>query len=232
MILKTIIKLSVVLTLAGFNGVGCAPQRANALRDDKPLTVGLVGVSYRPNGRIGIGTTYSGSAETNEKMSESSSGASGIISISGKPAEKEPAFAERDVTSSYSVFSPFAHYYPIDTSAFFVGIGASIMSSRSKYNEETTGHTALAPEYTEIDVKRNATYLAVPVGWAWIWESGFSLSLDFGPRFRVSSSSSYGNDGSAGSVAVDKRDTTKEYLDNREPVMAVGGANTIIGWSF
>lgn len=228
---KTIIRLSVVLTLAGMNGVGCAPQRANAVRDDKPLTVGLVGVSYRPTGKIGLGTTYAGSGETNEKMSESSSGAGGIISFNSKPDENETSYKERDVKTSYSVISPFAHYYPIDTSAFFVGVGASILSARSKFDEHTTGSTSLAPEYTEVEYKTNATYVSVPVGWAWIWESGFSLSLDFGPRFRVNASSSYGNDGSAGSVAADKRDASKEYLDNRVPVMAIGG-NSIIGWSF
>lgn len=231
MISKTICRLAVVSTLAGFNGVGCAPQRANAVRDDKSLTVGLVGVSYRPTGKIGIGTTYAGSGETNEKMSESSSGAGGIISFNSKAEEKETAFDSRDVKTSYSVISPFAHYYPIDTSAFYVGLGASMLSSRSKFNEETSGSTELAPEYTEVDFKTNATYVAVPLGWAWIWESGFSLSLDFGPRFRVNASSSYGNDGSSNSVAADKRDASKEYLDNRVPVMAIGG-NSIIGWSF
>lgn len=222
-------RLSFLTAVSLLAGIGCAPSRARAVRDDKSLTLGYVGVSYRPTGKISVGTSYRGSAETTTKMNNGSAGMSSFTVSSGR---NEEAYANRDIKTSYSVISPFVHLYPSDTSAFYIGLGASMYSSRSEFGEETTADsTTLAPAYTEVDYQTKANYIGAPVGWAWIWESGFSFSLDFGPRFRLNQSTSYGNDGSAAGVDAEKRNETKEYLDSRMPVVAMGG-NGIIGWSF
>lgn len=224
---RIIQRLLFLLAVSQF-ALACAPSRAKAVREDKSLTLGYVGMSYRPTGKISVGTTYSGSAETTSKMTDVSDGMGGLTVSSGR---NETAYADRDVKTSYSVISPFVHYYPSDTSAFYIGLGASLYSSRSEFGEETANSTTLAPEYTDVDYQTKANYIGAPVGWAWIWESGFSFSLDFGPRFRVDQSTSYGNDGSSSDVDAAKRDETKDYLDSRRPVVAMGG-NGIIGWSF
>ena len=71
----------------------------------------------------------------------------------------------------------------------------------------------------------------MPVGFAWIWESGFSLTLDVGPRARVSRTAEVTRDGHDEGVSAKERSSTLNTLDSLEPRITYGGAG-IIGWSF
>jgi len=122
-------------------------------------------------------------------------------------------------------------YFPWSTSAFFVGIGGSLHRATYRFAEDTETSTNLAPSSTDVSYDVNSSYVGVPAGWAWIWESGFSLGLDFGPRFRVRREIAYRNDGTTGGVDSEKRDNTVATLDSLERPVNWGGTG-IIGWSF
>jgi hypothetical protein len=208
----------------------CAPERARAVREDKSLTLGLPGASFRPTGKISIGTTlgYAHRAKTTINNTETGMGA---IDITPDDDSADLDEDERELYTSNVTVSPFVHVYPWDSSAFFFGGGISYSKSNYRFSEERMDSTALAPTYTDVAYDSTSTYVGVPVGWAWIWESGFSLTLDVGPRFRVSRTQEMRDDGEASGVNSQSRDRTVETIDSLENPVTLGGSG-IIGWSF
>ena len=200
----------------------CAPERAMAIRQDKSLTLGLPGASFRPNGKVGIGSTFAWGTSDSTVTPKAQDG----TTLVSTPAN------DRLVTTKETQISPFVQYFPWDTSAFFVGAGASYRMSKLSYDETRTGSTGLAPSYTGVAYNRNSTYASVPLGWAWIWNSGFSLTFDFGPRVRVSQSTSYTKNGAGDGVDADQRDRTVKAINQSESFANLGGGSGMIGWSF
>ena len=207
--------------------VGCAPNNARAIREDRSFTLGLPGVAYRPNGSVALGTTI-GSSKDKQKLNTAEDG---IEAVTNKASDENKVAFEREVEGRSFTVSPFFHYYPWDDSAFFIGLGGSYTSTKYTYAEETEGSTALAPTFTEVAYNSNTSYVGAPIGWAWIWENGITVSLDFGPRVLVSQSGSYKNDGLAGEVNEEKRDRTTEVIESVESPVTFGGSG-IIGYSF
>lgn len=205
----------------------CAPTNAEAIRKDKSLTLGLPGASFRPSGSVGIGFTGSHTAEQKTTVDNSKSGFASITAVK----KDENPDAQREVTASTYSISPFVQYFPFATSAFFVGAGATFNRAYYKYDEETVDSTSLNPQYGEVNYETRSTYVGVPVGWAWIWTPGFSLTLDFGPRARITHTSAVSRDGSAQNVSSNERDKTTQTIDSLEPKYTLGGSG-IIGWSF
>lgn len=208
----------------------CAPERAEAIREDKSLTLGLPGASYRPTGKLGVGVT--GSYGHREKMTVNTK-ERGVTALAVNFDTNRPSTLEGDkeIDASHTTINPFVQYFPWSTSAFFVGVGGSFYHATYRFEEETEGSTNLAPSYTGVSYDINSTYIGVPAGWAWIWESGFSLGLDFGPRFRVNRDIAYRNDGASSGVNRGKRDETVATIDSLERPVNWGGTG-IIGWSF
>lgn len=209
----------------------CAPSRAKAIREDKLVTVGYPGAVFRPNGKIAVGATFAAMTDHKGGMEDATSGP-GVLGISSRSAEqrKEISDDKREVKHSLFALHPSVMYFPKDDSAFFIGAGGSYMSSKYKFSEETSGFTSLAPSYADIEYETKATYIGVPVGWAWIWENGVSLTLDVGPRVRMSRSTTYSDDGAAASVDPKKRDQTAKLLDTGESRVGLG--SLFFGYSF
>lgn len=209
----------------------CAPERARAMREDKAFSLGApivfsAALSYRPTGKFGVG--LAGSA-LNDRKSTIDASKTGIaaVSVSNDTAETD----KRELSTSSYEINPFVQIFPWDSSAFFLGVAGAYRNARYRYQEETEASTTLAPAYTAIKYETTSSYVGVPVGWAWIWGSGFSLSFDFGPRFRVNKEQDLANDGATSGVSTTKRDHTIGIIDDLEPKVAWGGSS-LIGWSF
>ena len=221
---------AVLIVFVAMAATHCAPERAAAVRQDKALTLGLPGASFRPNGKISIGSTigYANKAKTTIDNTENGMGA---IVITPSKDDDAAAEDERELYTSYLNVSPFVHYYPWDSSAFFFGGAVSYNKTSYRFAEERMESTSLAPSYTDVSYDSTSMYVGAPVGWAWIWESGFSLTLDFGPRFRVNRNQAMKEDGEADGVNRQTRDKTIETIDSLESPIALGGSG-IVGWSF
>ncbi len=221
--------LAVLSCVAALSTFACAPEHASKVRQDKSLTLGLPGVSYRPNGKIGVGVTAGAASNQKQTVDNSKTGLSSVIGSSNDANSDEAD--QRQVVSSFVQISPFVQYFPWDTSAFFVGVGGTYYRGSYKFNEEKVDSTSLNPQFAEVDYQTRSNYIGVPLGWAWIWESGFSLTLDFGPRARVSRSAELTKDGKDEGVSSSERDKTVSTIDSLEPKYTYGGSG-IIGWSF
>jgi hypothetical protein len=198
---------------------GCAPERAHAVREARNVTLGLPGVSYRPRGSYSLGATFATNPRSVDTVFNEQGGDSVI-------EENEI----RSVESRYGSISPFLQVFPWETSAFMIGLGATVEQRRYRFNEEVVGSTALAPQFSEVEYGVQNIYVGVPVGWAWIWESGFSFTLDVGPRWRVSRTmSGYTERGTVDEAKFTVTDTA--LADKVETAIQYGGSG-ILGYSF
>ena len=207
----------------------CAPTQARGLREARPFTVALLGVAARPNGNVGAGVAL---GYTGDKSFAVKSGDSGI-----KARLKPDNFADDDARvinqKSATTISPFVHFYPMVSSAFFLGAGASYTKSRYGFKEHNTEYS-VSSQTTDVEYEKTLVYARMPVGWAWIWNNGFSLTLDFGPALLMSRNGHYnsGGDGMSG-VDIAKRDSTRDTVESLDPKFRViDGINTMIGYSF
>lgn len=218
------LKRAALLALLPLAAAHCAPERARAIREDRSLTLGWpIGVSYRPTGKVGIGTRFTAISDEKVKVENTDKGTSTLIAFTD-------GSTSRDVTHSQTNISPFVQVFPWDTSAFFVGGSGSYRRATYKYDEEVAGWSA-APTYTNVSYQNTSTYVGAPVGWAWIWTPGFSLTLDAEPRWRAARSTSYSNNGEGNQVNVAQRDSTKHAIDGTESAFELG-LDFLIGWSF
>jgi hypothetical protein len=208
--------------------VNCAPERARAVREDKSLTLGLPGVTYRPHGKIGVGVTMAGISEAKTKIDTQDSGIKSSIVSSDDKSDHPDAI--RDVKQSNVDVNPYVQFFPFDTSAFFIGLQGTYQRAWYEFEEERSDSTSLAPTYTDVKYRTKSNYLGVQAGWAWIWESGFSMGVQAGPRVRVSHQGEYANEGD--DVNTDKRDKTVETIDSLEQGVRLSTGLGIIGWSF
>lgn len=208
---------SVLLVLASIVFPSCATDEASKFREEKPFTVGLTGVQYRPNKNLGIGIGSS-LGSTERKLCESffcssSDQEKGLEFTSGKKVEGK---------STYWDFGGYANYFVWDTSAFFVGGGLTYRSTDVDATIKVTKENA--------SYKSTSVFLRPSLGWNWIWTPGFSLFLDFGFGVRVTHSRTF----DASSPSDDVKDAAK-YIDDtvfRIGSTPVGGGSGLIGWSF
>jgi hypothetical protein len=213
--------LLTTLAAAAVASTSCAPERARAIREDKSLTLGYPGATYRPNGKIGVGATFGGLSDHKSTITPEAP--------AGMTLDAHQA-AKRTVVTSETDINPFVQFFPWDTSAFYVGVGGSYQKAHVSYDELRGGEN-LDGATTSVEYQRSAMYVGVPVGWAWIWAPGASLTLDFGPKFLVSKSNAYTKDGSAGAVDVAQRDRNVKTIDKEGASQVILG-NFLLGWSF
>lgn len=198
-----------------------APERAKAIREDKALTLGLpLGAIYRPNGKIGLGTGYSG-FQTKEKAKPEAS--SDLTLDASSKTERELSGRETDINA-------FIQYFPWDTSSFFFGAGATYRKSKLSYQETVAGST-LTEDSTNVSLERTSTSVGVPVGWCWIWQPGFTFQLAATPSVVASRKTTLSDDGTDGNVDQEQRDRTLKGLAKNQGVLSVS-AGLLIGWSF
>lgn len=212
--------------------MNCAPDQAAKLRAEKSLTLGYPGVSYRPNGKVAVGMTGAYSSMGTKVTESTDDGKMSISGVTTSTNTTPSTEGDRVIAQKTTQLNPFVQYFPWDTSAFFVGAGASYQTKTSRFDEKTSSWTLAEPAYAPVTTNTTTTYLAVPVGWAWIWGTGFSLTLDFGPRIRMSQSTKFTNDGSTAGVDADRRSRTVDAINDQDSRLSLGGASSILGWAF
>jgi len=201
---------------------GCAPSRAKMVREQRNVTIGLLGASYRPTGNVGVGVAGGAAKEDIEIDREKKSYAT----------NKSEDANVREMKESTTTVSPFVHFYPWETSAFFWGAGVNFTKNRYLFDEEKDGSTALAPTFTEVNYESSTTDLHVPLGWHWIWENGMTLMFDFGPSTTVAYSGRYIDDGGQDGVNAVERDRSIEALDRAKKGGLRFAGSSIVGYSF
>jgi hypothetical protein len=201
---------------------GCAPSRAKMVREQRNTTIGLLGASYRPTGNVGIGVAGGAAKNDIEIDREKKSYAS----------NKTEDANIREMKETSTTVSPFVHFYPWETSAFFWGAGVNFTKNRFQFDEEKEGSTSLAPAFTGVTYESTATDIHVPLGWHWIWENGVTVMLDFGPSATVAYSGRYTNDGGDDGVNAAQRDQSVEALDRAKKGGLRFAGSSIIGYSF
>ncbi len=199
---KVILYLGVLANLAN-----CAPNNAFKIRSERPYTLGMVGAMVRPSGKHAVGVGYNANY-SNVKRDVEQEEAVGLVSTPGDSMKLTQA------TSSSQV-SGFYHYFPWDTSGFFVGLGGR--AERNKYETTLTTEGEGYESKSEEELSSTSVALALPLGWTWIWNNGFTLSFDFGPRWKVQEK-----------FAQDPGPLYKLRQDGR---LSLGGAS-VIGYSF
>lgn len=220
--LHRLLLLSMFAVLTIF-GTGCATDSASSLREARPLTLGanfapLIGGQYRINGDVGIDATIA-----NGPLGVPA----GLFGAGGFWGALEDGLRDLKETGSHASLG--GSYYPIKSSAFRIGAGLGFEQMTVAFDADLDeGQPDDAP-LERVTYKRTATFLSLPIGWHWIWDSGFSFSLNMGPNFRVSHKVSYTDEGAA---AVDE-DDRDEYRDDTESErkMTWGGLG-YFGYSF
>ncbi len=155
----------------------CAPTQAFKIREDRPVTLGLVAAMVRPNGNHSLGLSY-GANKTSSEEDIKGNKVAGLVSTPSTEATLKETSEGSHIALNY-------HYYPWQTSAFFIGMG--VEGHRNKYTNKLISGTDAnqADELVEIN-NSTSTSVSIPMGWAWIWGNGFTFVLDLGPRLKVS----------------------------------------------
>src|SRR4051812_46588365 len=111
---------AVVLASLGSLFAACAPEQAEALRQEKAFTLGLPGVSFRPNGKVSVGLTANVTSNPKTTTAPSKPGLS-VVSLgggnsnagsSGPSGTADPNGPYRDVSMSTMAINPFVQFFP------------------------------------------------------------------------------------------------------------------------
>ena len=146
------------------------------VREQKPWTLGLFGVEYRPqvieslSGNIALGLNWDWRYQSFDSES---------LDISKVEAyESQQPYVE---ASNSSKLSFYASYYLKEESSFFISFISNITSVPFKYRVKSKDSYANDEDRTSM--KFSVTYIGYGVGAGWhcIWESGLSIlvGLDF-----------------------------------------------------
>lgn len=209
------------LCLSTFLAISCASDNAAALREVRPNTIAanlgpLISFEHRPHKNIGI-DLYAHSADN-----ELHSGSFDLWESLGDSA--------RDYKNRGTDIGLGASFYPFETSAFRTGLGLEMHNSTASFDSDTLDRDVYGfPGSTRASYKQSSMFLSIPLGWSWIWDSGFSFSLDYGPRIRLSRSTSWKNTGGS-RVDQSFRDN---YMNDKEDDKNVQfGGSGGFGYSF
>lgn len=187
----------------------CATDDAAKLREAKPHTIGIFGGAFRPN----PSTIVAG--DINQLTVTPTNYVSFLKS------------RERNLIASGLLLDFYGAHHLWDTSAFYVGGGVRVAQGEISFDAKN----ALTGKLTErVRYMRNDVYLTIPIGWYWIWESAFTLGLDFGPNLRISKSLKISSDGGVNVDGVDRDKYADEITAGNG--FEFGGGRGIIGFSF
>jgi hypothetical protein len=222
---------NLTLGLSILTMLGCATDQAAKVREARPLTVGFIGASYRPSDKVGLnlsvglpGAKESFKIDKDEKVKTSFENCDSEC--------KDTKNQERDIESTEHAKVDLAlHYYIWDTSAFFLGGGVEYRKQRTEFGSATTRDTPSNPQYTNVSFDDELLSIGPSFGWDWIWENGFSISADFGPRWAVQKQRKFREDGSHAQVNEERRDAILRRLDQSKGLEIIRGRG-VIGYSF
>lgn len=196
----------------------CAPNNAGKIRVDDPITVGPMGLQFRPSKSVGLNLA--------------------LWDESGKWGEtSEKNYPDGPELLAKSAYQEFNHkfidllYYPSDNSGFFVGIGGLYRQGHYTWNE----HTSDPGIFAEVEYQEEAWGLGIPVGWTWIYSWGGTFQLNLGPYFYVQTKRKFVKGLDDGEVDVAERDATLKKIYSLHPLQ--GGKNykvgaAVVGFSF
>jgi hypothetical protein len=155
----------------------CATTGAEKIRAQKSVTAAVfptIGAIYRPTAKIGIGATISASVRENDELTHSEENMKDFGSETFNVKESKSRGT-----------NAFLHYYPWSTSAFFLGAGVKSESKNYSLAVSNDGTTLDSISPVNMTYSASVKKIRVPLGWNWIYESGFSMLLDIGPNVAV-----------------------------------------------
>jgi len=196
----------------------CATTGADKMRAQRSVTATVfptVGAIYRPTAKVGLGATLSSYVREDEQLSHSPENMKNFGSETFNVQESRSRGT-----------NAFLHYYPWTTSAFFMGAGIKTESKNYALAVNNDGSALESDAATNLTYSAKVKKIRVPLGWNWIYESGFSMLLDIGPNVAVSETAT-------SLVKNDQLDATKKEMlisdlsrDSRgallEPVFSLG----------
>lgn len=216
--MKHTLNFTLLLYFVGLSlSTGCATNNAEQMRDKNPFTVGFAGLQVRPTANIGLGV----SGEILETK-----GFSCTDSNERCLNKKEPMKYEGDKKlegeSKSRRFSAYINFFPSKTSAFFLGVGG--------VKKLGTSIITLLENDESVSYNTETFSIRPGLGWNWIWESGFSLFLDFGYPILINRTQKHTDDVSDEGKKAAKNFET--YLYSQNGSLESGGGSSMIGWSF
>lgn len=211
-----LIKLACIATLLTISG--CAPTMAGSIRQEKVVTIGFLGAQYRPDKSISVNAAANAEYDS-------------FGSANSDDLEKRSLATKNAKRERLSLLLSM-HVHPFDSSGFYLGLGAQRRMSKETYMEYAQNYASEDAPSIAVTHASDKRYVGVPIGWTWIWKSGFTLHLDFGPYFNTGG----GRDEFSHAEGVDtaSRDKTLNQIDtyrssdNAPFIMGIG----YLGWSF
>ena len=218
--------------LAGLLMASCATDQAAKMRAERKTTVGsdlissLLVAEYRPAENYGVDFAYR----------------KGVLGIQNDlppsllGATKGPCYPSLDSScvrslyqTSMNSFTAAGSWYPWATSAFRVGAGLTYSTGVTSFNSPQANADAT---WSQVKYKRSSTYLNLPFGWNWIFETlgGFTLGWDYALNYRMLNSSSLTESGGSTIDTADRDAYFKRFENNQKVVY--GSVLSHIGWSF
>lgn len=199
----------------------CASDQAASLREAKPNQLGIANYGYlrRLSSNQAAGLTFDAGSGQAFYMKAATEDGEWLTS---EDEGKDPKISHFNVNF-------FAHHYPWETSAFFVGLGYAYKEQDFSFKEPLSED---ATQKIKIKYTDMASYVGVPLGWAWVWDRGFSLTLDFGPRWRVSHRRHIEESGMDQVNLTSRDDTMDELEETYIGRSELGGGTMLLGFSF
>lgn len=157
----------------------CAPSNAKALREQKSLTLGVPGISKRLNGAMDIGVNINPLAAVSWEFQKTKDEEALTY---GKNFTDDATHRAVEVKFGISPHV-FARFYPWDASAFFFGVGFGQEEDSVQFKALESGKLSLDDGYADVKVTEKKSSINIPIGWQWIWDSGFTFGLSFGPKY-------------------------------------------------
>ena len=207
----------------------CATDQAAKVRQSRPITLGVWGGAYRPNGNAGFVSDVSG------LVSKETSKFNPADDKQNKDASSttQTATENQEITTSNTHVDVGLHLYPSQRSAFFYGFGAGYERRQTQFTSNTNSSTLTNPIRTDILVEDKLALIGPSIGFDWIWQNGISLLFDIGHRFVVSRQRSITDDGTDSDVNKQERDKTLAEADKHNGSKQLApSARVIVGYSF
>ncbi len=203
----------------------CATDQAAKVRDTKPATVGIWGGGYRPNSKAGVVANLGGLVSKETHYAHNTD--EGKI----KSGKGDAPRSQNITTADEQKVDLGLHLYPLQTSAFFYGVGLERKNRLTRFDAHTRDSSLVEPKYANVGYQDQIISVGPAIGWDWIWPNGVSVLTDFGPRWEVSKSRSYNSTGENENVDKDQRDKLVKKLDNSSGMSIISG-RAIVGYSF
>jgi hypothetical protein len=206
--------------------LSCATDQAAKQRSSKPATVGIWGGAYRPTGNVGVVADLAGAVSPETDKGHFASDGSVEMKKSDDPNTQSIS------TRQSGKIDVGVHIYPMQTSGFFYGLGASKRKKTTSFDTPNVGSSLTNPSYSNVAVTDDIYAVGPSIGWDWIWPNGISALLDLGPRWDVNKSRSVDEATfNASNIDAPQRDKLLKKIDNNSGFSLIT-PRLIVGYSF